>query len=164
MAVAPGISEGKVLIHFQEEESIPFRDLQDHELDAEVARFEASLLATRGELQALQERLAESAASGDAGIFDAHLLVLEDPSLIEEVIKGIRREKHNAEFVFHGVSHRFIKTLSAIEDPYLRERAVDLEDVARRIIRHLLGKSGHHITGHDRSHICLLYTSPSPRD
>ncbi len=155
MAVAPGISEGKVLIHFQEEESIPFRDLQDDELDAEVARFEASLLATRIELQALQERLAESAGSGDAGIFDAHLLVLEDPTLIDEVVRGIRREKHNAEFVFQGVSHRFIKTLSAIEDPYLRERAVDLEDVARRIIRHMLGKSGHHITGHDRSHIIV---------
>ena len=87
MAVAPGISEGKVLIHFQEEESIPFRDLQDDELDAEVARFEASLLATRIELQALQERLAESAGSGDAGIFDAHLLVLEDPTLIDEVVR-----------------------------------------------------------------------------
>ena len=154
-AVAPGIAEGKVLIHFQEEESIPFRDLQDHELDAEVARFEGALLATRREILELQERLAQTAGAGDAGIFDAHLMVLEDPTLIDEVIKGVRKEQHNAEFVFQGVIHKFIKTLSAIDDPYLRERAIDLEDVARRVIRHLLGKSGQRLAGHDRNHIIV---------
>ena len=155
MAVAPGIAEGKVLIHFQEEDAIPFRDLSEEELDGEVARFEAALLATRKELGTLQSRLEESTSSGDAGIFDAHLLVLEDPTLIDEVIKGIRREKHNAEFVFQGVAHRFIKTLSSIDDPYLRERAVDLEDVTRRVVRHLLGKSGQRLAGHDRNHIIV---------
>jgi len=155
MAVAPGIAEGKVLIHFQEEDAIPFRDLSEEELDGEVARFEAALLATRKEQGTLQSRLEESTSSGDAGIFDAHLLVLEDPTLIDEVIKGIRREKHNAEFVFQGVAHRFIKTLSSIDDPYLRERAVDLEDVTRRVVRHLLGKSGQRLAGHDRNHIIV---------
>jgi phosphotransferase system enzyme I (PtsI) len=155
MAVAPGIAEGKVLIHFQEDEVIPFRDLTDNELDSEVLRFEGALLATREELQELQKRLSDSAGAADAGIFDAHLLVLEDPSLIDEVNRGIRKEKHNAEFVFQGVAHRFIKTLSAIDDPYLRERAVDLEDVTRRITRHLLGKSGQRLAHHDRNHIIV---------
>jgi phosphoenolpyruvate-protein phosphotransferase (PTS system enzyme I) len=154
-AVAPGIAEGKVLIHFQEEEVIPFRDLQENDLDAEVLRFEGALIATRKELIELQGRLAESGAASDAGIFDAHLMVLEDPSLIDEVIKGVRKEKHNAEFVFQGVIHKFIKSLSAIDDPYLRERAIDLEDVARRVIRHLLGKSGQRLAGHDRNHIIV---------
>ena len=143
------------MIHFHEEEAIPFRDLQEGELDAEVARFEAALLATRAELLALQERLSQSSSASDASIFDAHLLVLEDPSLIDEVLKGIRRERHNAEFVFQGVSHKFINTLASIDDPYLRERAVDLEDVARRVLRHLLGKSGQCLGGHDRSHIIV---------
>ena len=154
-AVAPGIAEGKVMIHFLEEEAIPFRDLHEGELDAEVARFEAALLATRLELMTLQERLADSATANDAGIFDAHLLVLEDPSLIDEVIKTIGKEKNNAEFVFQGVAHKFIKTLSSIDDPYLRERAIDLEDVTRRVLRHLLGKSGQRLAGHDRSHIIV---------
>ncbi len=155
MAVAPGIAEGKVMIHFQENESIPFRDLKEEELDAEVSRFEGALIATRQELAELQERLTASAGAGDAGIFDAHLLVLEDPGLIDEVNKGIRKERHNAEFVFQGVSQRFIKTLAAIDDPYLRERALDLEDVARRVIRHRLGKSGQRLAGHDRNHIIV---------
>lgn len=155
LPLAPGIAEGKVMIHFHEEEAIPFRDLQEGELDAEVARFEAALLATRAELLALQERLSRSSSASDASIFDAHLLVLEDPSLIDEVLKGIRRERHNAEFVFQGVSHKFINTLASIDDPYLRERAVDLEDVARRVLRHLLGKSGQCLGGHDRSHIIV---------
>lgn len=155
VAVAPGIAEGKVLIHFQEEEIIPFRDLKDEELDVEVSRFEAALIATRAELIVLQGRLSDSASANDAGIFDVHLLVLEDPSLIDEVIKRIRAEKHNAEFVFQGVSHKFIKTLSSIDDPYLRERAIDLEDVTRRVLRNLLGKSGQRLGGHDRSHIIV---------
>lgn len=155
MAVAPGIAEGKVMIHFQEEESVPFRDLEEGELDAEVARFEAALLATRAELLTLQERISQSASASDAGIFDAHLLVLEDPTLIDEVLKGIRRDRHNAEFVFQGVSHKFTKTLASIDDPYLRERAIDLEDVTRRVLRHLLGKSGQRLGGHDRSHIIV---------
>lgn len=155
VAVAPGLAEGKVLIHLQEEETLPFCDLKESELDAEVARFEAALFATRTELKALQERLAQSPAAGDAGIFDAHLLVLEDPSLIEQVLKLIRKERHNAEFVFHSVSQKFIRTLAAIDDPYLRERAIDLEDVTRRVLRHLLGKSGQRLGGHDRSHIIV---------
>jgi phosphotransferase system enzyme I (PtsI) len=155
MAVAPGIAEGKVLLHFQEEESIPFRDLIDEELDAEVSRFEGALLATRRELMELQERLSETTGAGDANIFDAHLLVLEDPSLIDEVLKGLRIGKHNAEFAFQSVTHRFAKNLASIDDPYLRERAVDLEDVSRRVIRHLLGKSGQRLTGHDRNHIIV---------
>jgi phosphotransferase system enzyme I (PtsI) len=155
MAVAPGIAEGKVLIHFQEEEVVPFRDISEEDLDAEVARFEAALLATRSELLELQVRLTQSAGAGDASIFDAHLLVLEDPSLIDEVNRGIRKERHNAEFVFQGVSLRFIKTLSAIDDAYLRERAIDLEDVARRVIRQLLGKSGQRLAAHERDHIIV---------
>jgi len=153
MPVAPGIAEGKVLIHLQEEEAIPFRDLQEEELDVEVARFQDALLATRKEIMALQDRLVHSPASGDAGIFDAHLLVLEDPSLIDEVQRLIRKDRHNAEFVFHSVVQKFIRTLSSIDDPYLRERAIDLEDVARRVLRHLLGRTGHRLGGHDRSHI-----------
>jgi phosphotransferase system enzyme I (PtsI) len=155
MPVAAGLAEGKVLIHLQEEEIIPFRDLQEEELDSEVARFQSSLIATRVELTALQERLAHSPASGDAGIFDAHLLVLEDPSLIDEVQRLIRKDRHNAEFVFQSVVQKFIRTLSSIDDPYLRERAIDLEDVARRILRNLLGKNSQRLGGHDRSHIIV---------
>jgi phosphotransferase system enzyme I (PtsI) len=153
--VAPGIAEGKALLHFQEEDVIPFRDLAEEDVAAEVTRFESALLATRKELQELQERLTASAGAGDASIFDAHLLVLEDPSLIDEVNKGILKEKHNAEFVFQGIAHRFIKTFSAIDDSYLRERALDLEDVSRRVIRHLLGKSSQRLAGHDRNHIIV---------
>lgn len=163
VGVAPGIAEGKVLVHFQEEEVIPFRDLKEEELATEVSRFKAALLATRGELITLQERLSRSPAAGDAGIFDAHLLVLEDPSLIDEVIRGIHREKNNAEFIFQGVSHKFINTLSAINDPYLRERAIDLEDVSRRVLRHLLGKPGQRLAGHSRDHI-IVADDLSPSD
>jgi phosphotransferase system enzyme I (PtsI) len=75
----------------------------------------------------------------NASIFDAHLLVVDDRSLIDEVVRTIKRDGLNAESVFSKVSERYIKTLSEINDPYLRERAVDIHDVCRRIVRNLLG-------------------------
>ncbi|MBV8330082.1 MAG: phosphoenolpyruvate--protein phosphotransferase, partial [Verrucomicrobia bacterium] len=77
----------------------------------------------------------------DASIFDAHLLVVEDRTLIDEVLRSLEKEKVNVEFVFAEVANRYAQTLSEIDDPYLRERAFDIHDVTRRVIRNLLGRS-----------------------
>jgi phosphotransferase system enzyme I (PtsI) len=77
-------------------------------------------------------------SSSEADIFDAHLLMLEDRVLIEEVIKIIREQKTNADFAFHSASDRYIAVLEAVEDEYLRERAADLRDLATRVLDNLL--------------------------
>ena len=74
------------------------------------------------------------------GIFDAHLLVVEDRTLIDEVLRTLARDKTNVEHVFQNVAGRYAKTLSEIDDPYLRERALDIHDVTRRVVRNLMGK------------------------
>ena len=75
-------------------------------------------------------------------IFDAHLLVVEDRTLIDEVLRTLARDKYNVEHVFAQVAGKYAKTLSEIDDPYLRERALDIHDVTRRVIRNLMGKNG----------------------
>ena len=75
----------------------------------------------------------------EGSIFDAHLLVLEDRTLIDEVIRVISEERVNAEHAFHEVAERYAATLAAIDDDYLRERATDMRDVTNRVLNNLLG-------------------------
>ena len=139
----------------------PSHDLPE-ELPEEIARFEAALIATRAELLEIQQRIADAIGTKDASIFDAHLLVVEDRTLIDEVLRNLENERHNVEYTFHQVAEKYCRTLGAIDDPYLRERVVDIEDVARRVIRHLLGKAPRTIASEDKPHIIVARNLTPP--
>lgn len=141
VGVAPGIARGAVFIHHPDDEEPPRRQIDLEEIPGEIARFESALIATRVQILEMQQRIAEAIGAKDASIFDAHLLVVEDRTLIDEVLRTLEREKLNVEFVFAEVANRYAQTLSEIDDPYLRERAFDIHDVTRRVIRNLLGRA-----------------------
>jgi phosphotransferase system enzyme I (PtsI) len=141
IGVAPGIARGVVFVHHPDDEEPPKRRVEDSEVAKEIVRFEAALIATRAQILEMQQRIAEAIGAKDASIFDAHLLVVEDRTLIDEVLRNLEREKFNVEFIFAEVANRYARTLSEIDDPYLRERAFDIHDVTRRVIRNLLGRS-----------------------
>ncbi len=163
LGVSPGIAEGEVVVHWQDEEEVPLRDVTEEEIPGEIARFEAALIATRQELLEIQQRIVAAIGAGDAGIFDAHLLVVEDRTLIDEALRGLERDKHNIEFVFHQVAEKYCRTLAAIDDPYLQERVVDIEDVTRRVLRHLLGKTAANLHRLDHPHI-IVAANLTPSD
>ncbi len=155
--VAPGIAHCAVMVQWEEDEEIASRKIEPQELPEEIARFESALIATRAELLEIQQRIASAIGSSDASIFDAHLLVVEDRTLIDEVLRTLDRERCNVEYVFHKVAEKYCRTLAQIDDPYLRERVVDIEDVTRRVIRHLLGKASRNPAAHDRPHIIVAH-------
>ena len=157
IAVAPGIARGPAVIYWVEEEEIPYRKISEAALPDEIARFEAALIATRAELLEMQQKIAEAIGTSDASIFDAHLLVVEDRTLIDEVLRSVESDRHNVEFAFHKIAEKYCKSLSEIDDPYLRERVVDIEDVTRRVIRHLLGKSTGSLHSHSERHIIISH-------
>lgn len=163
LGVSPGIAEGEVVVHWQNEEEIPLRNITPDDIPGEIARFESALIATRQELLDIQQKIAGAIGTEDASIFDAHLLVVEDRTLIDEALRGLERDLHNIEFVFHQVAEKYCRTLAAIDDPYLQERVVDVEDVTRRVIRHLLGKSSGDLHRLDRPHI-IVATNLTPSD
>jgi phosphotransferase system enzyme I (PtsI) len=140
VGVSPGIARGTIFVYNPDDEEPPIRRLQEADIPGEIARFEAALIATRQQIVEMQQRIAQSIGAKDAGIFDAHLLVVEDRTLIDEVLRMLAREKTNVEHVFAQVAGRYAKTLGEIDDPYLRERALDIHDVTRRVIHNLLGK------------------------
>lgn len=157
IGVAPGIAHAQVVVHWVDDEEIPLRKISPSEMPEEIARFEAALIATRAELLEIQQRIADAIGAKDASIFDAHLLVVEDRTLIDEVLRGLEKDRHNVEYIFHKTAERYCKTLGEIDDPYLRERVVDIEDVARRVIRHLLGKAPRDLATEDKPHIIVSH-------
>jgi len=121
--------------HTIQRQSVP-----EARLHEEVARLERALVQTRHEILDVQRRVSTAMGAKEGSIFDAHLLVLEDRTLIDEVVRTINEEKVNAEHAFHTVAERYASTLAAIEDDYLRERAGDMRDVTTRVLNNLLGK------------------------
>jgi len=148
--VSTGVCRGKVIVLHQARHVIARRVMADNDVAAEVKRFEQSLVRTRQQITEVQRRVSETMSSNEADIFDAHLLMLEDRVLIEEVIKIIREQKANADFAFHTAAERYISVLEAVEDEYLRERAADLRDLTGRVLDNLLEVKDqfdlHHLT------------------
>ena len=138
--VSAGVCRGKILVLDRPaDDSIPRRDLPESELPEQLHRLEQALIETRHQILEVQTKVSQGMGAQDATIFDAHLLVLEDPTLIDEVTKFIRQEKVNADYAFHQVTEKYATTLAGIDDDYLRERAADMRDVSERILRNLLG-------------------------
>ena len=140
--VSPGVCRGKILLLGKPQaESLAHRQIEESEVPIELKRFEQALVATRQQILEVQRQVTEGLGAQDAAIFDAHLLVLEDPVLIEEVHKLIRQDKVSAEYAFQQVAEKYAKTLSAINDEYLRERAADMRDVTTRMLDNLTGRA-----------------------
>jgi phosphotransferase system enzyme I (PtsI) len=157
IAVAQGIARFPAFIQYTQDEEIGRRDVGESGVAGEVARFESALIATRAELLEIQQRIAQATGMQDASIFDAHLLVVEDRTLIDEVLRGLERDHANVEYVFQQVAQKYCATLEAIDDPYLRERVVDIQDVSRRVIRNLLGKAPQNPAANQAPHIVFAH-------
>ncbi|MCK5215505.1 MAG: phosphoenolpyruvate--protein phosphotransferase [Candidatus Omnitrophica bacterium] len=138
---APGITIGPAYILDKQELIVPPRAIMKKEVNIEIARFEEALIKTKEEICSLQKRLAEDMGGQHAQIFDAHLLILEDRTLIKEVITRIRDEKQSAEYIFSSVIKKYITVFSNIEDEYLRERTSDVNDIGRRVLKNLMDET-----------------------
>src|SRR6202166_2569574 len=139
--VSPGIGHSVIHVIRDDFDDVTRYTIKASQIPDEIGRFEAALIQTRMQILEMQQRIAESIGAKDAGIFDAHLLVVEDRTLIDEVLRKLDKDRCNVEWVFQEVATNYAETLSKIDDPYLRERALDIEDVTRRVIRNLMGKA-----------------------
>ncbi|MDQ6625204.1 MAG: phosphoenolpyruvate--protein phosphotransferase [Verrucomicrobiota bacterium] len=141
VGVSPGIARGTIHVVRDEAEDVPRYRIAAGEIANEIGRFETALIQTRAQILEMQQKIAEAIGAKDAGIFDAHLLVVEDRTLIDEVLRKLESDLCNVDYVFQEVASHYADTLSKIDDPYLRERALDIQDVTRRVVRNLQGKA-----------------------
>ena len=117
------------------------KPITEAEVPAETARLNAALAKTRAQILELQARVKSSLASQEASIFEAHLLIVDDKVLMQEVYDGIRKQLQAADVVFAGIMKRYIAAISAVNNQYLKERAADVADVAYRVLDNLSGES-----------------------
>ncbi len=141
LGVSPGIAHGVIHVVRDDLDDVVRYRIEPSQIGNEIARFESALVQTRVQILEMQQKIAEAIGAQDAAIFDAHLLVVEDRTLIDEVLRRLEDEHCNVEWVFQEVATHYAETLSKIDDPYLRERALDIQDVTKRIIRNLQGKA-----------------------
>ncbi|MBO5761198.1 MAG: phosphoenolpyruvate--protein phosphotransferase [Lentisphaeria bacterium] len=140
---SPGIAMGLVQILGKEESILEEvkdeKKLAPEDVEKETAIFKDALEKTRTETKVLMTRVKETVGQSDASIFDAQFLILDDKMLLNEVLAGISKKLLSAENAFRQTVSKYIAAISAIEDPYLKERAADIKDVAERLIAHLRG-------------------------
>lgn len=139
VAAAPGVAHGNAFVFLQDKLDIPCYSVPPELRAREVERFEEAMAATRVQITRLHAEVAERLGENEAAIFDAHLLVLEDPALIEETMKTLERTGQNVEHCFHLVTQRYMEFFSKMEDDYLKERVADIRDVSVRLLHNLLG-------------------------
>ena len=157
VGVSPGVVRGTLYVVRDEGDDVARHRIEPSDIPNEIGRFETALILTRSQILEMQERIAQSIGAKDAGIFDAHLLVVEDRTLIDEVLRKLQTDLCNVEFVFQQVATHYADTLSQIDDPYLRERALDIQDVTRRVVRNLQGKAPKDFLSLTHSHILLAH-------
>ncbi|HLN63910.1 MAG TPA: phosphoenolpyruvate--protein phosphotransferase [Symbiobacteriaceae bacterium] len=135
IAASPGIAIGKVFA-LRAVDAQPVAPSGDPA--TEQSRFDAALATSRAELGALRERVAKRVGEEEAAVFDAHLMMLDDPSLTDEVAGAIAGGT-DAVTATEQVVEAIKAIFASMDDAYMRERAADVADVGRRLVRHLTG-------------------------
>ncbi len=140
VGVSPGVISGPVHILRSESDQVSKKRISDDRIPDEIERLEGALSRTREQLIHIQKEISQVLDSKSASIFDAHMLVVDDHSFIEEIVQVVEDDNVNVEWALEKVSKEYSEALSKIEDDYLRERSADIKDVTRRILRNLSGK------------------------
>ncbi len=139
--VSPGIAVGQALL-VERDVAPVFRLLVPPEgVEAEVVRLTRAIEASARQLQVIKDRMSREVGVPHAYIFDAHLLMLEDPLLRDRAVAIIREEHVNAEWSLRMVAEQLHALFDAFQDEYLRERSTDLDDVLGRIQLNLAGSA-----------------------
>lgn len=163
IAASPGVAHGSAVVYLQKQLDVPCYDVPEDELDAELARFDQAILETRAEITEVRDQIAKSLGEGEAGIFDAHLLVLEDNALLDEVTTEVKNSKKNVDYCYNNVAQRYISFFRSMEDEYLRERVADIGDVSRRMLHNLIGMQKVNL-GHLSAESIIISEDISPSD
>lgn len=140
LAVSRGFVMGPAFLYrTRTSEQVPEYRIEPEQVEHEVARLMEALALTRTQICALAQELKKRINGDEATIFDGHLMILDDPTLQGSCKEKIAKDLHNAEAAVKQVSDTYSSIFDAMDDSYLRERAQDVGDIARRILRNLSG-------------------------
>ncbi|MEM9353152.1 MAG: phosphoenolpyruvate--protein phosphotransferase [Planctomycetota bacterium] len=140
IAVSPGVAIGEALIVDNEGFRIPRRFLPRDAVDEELARLDKAMEASATEVENNRVRVAEQLGDDYAAIFSAHLQMLRDKRLRSEIEEMIRTRHYSPEYAVSRALRRYAKVFQSLEGDYMAERANDIFDIEKRLLRNLLGR------------------------
>jgi len=158
---SPGIALGRALVIEHSELVIEKKTIEN--IDKEIQKLESAVKVSKEELTKVKEKALAELGEHEAEIFEAHLLVLEDPELIGSAISKIRDEKVNADYALNEIKEMFVAMFESMDNEYMRERAADIKDVTNRVLRHILGIKVVDLAGLDEE-VVLIAHDLTPSD
>ena len=148
---SPGIASGKAFLHKDNDlPEIPRYILKKDQVEAELKRLETAYEAAEKELSLIHEKTLLETGKEQADIFAAHILMLQDPEIREQVKKGITETLNNAEWAVWENSRSLARLMAASADPLFRERVADINDISKRLLYRLLNISKRSLSELDR--------------
>ena len=155
--VSPGIGIAPVHVVARGFSAPEVYHITESEIPVEQERFRVALEETKIQIDELRQKINAYSGEEQARIFEAHLMVLEDRTMLDRVADAIATRRQNAEFAFYAVMQHFLEAMRRVPDPYLRERTVDLEDVCQRVLRNFRADEVPRHTAPEEQHILVAY-------
>ena len=139
IAVSPGVAIGEALVLDNEGFRIPRRFLPRDAVEEELARLDRAMVASAAEVERNRDRVAEKLGNEYAAIFSAHLQMLHDRRLRQEIEEMIRTRHYSPEYSVSRALRKYAKVFESLNGEYMAERASDIYDIEKRLLRNLLG-------------------------
>ncbi len=159
---SPGIAIAPIHVMARGFSAPEVYEIPDDEVPRERERFAEAVEMTKKQLVEIQNRLESLSGEAESGIFEAHVMILEDRALVDRVQEAISDRLQNAEYAFYAVMQNFLEAMRRIPDPYLRERTADIEDVSQRVLRNFRMDAEIRTLLPEDQHILIAYDlSPS---
>lgn len=136
---SPGIAFGKALLLKEDEIVIDRKKISADKVDQEVERFLSGRAKASAQLEAIKTKAGETFGEEKEAIFEGHIMLLEDEELEQEIIALIKDKHMTADAAAHEVIEGQATALEELDDEYLKERAADVCDIGKRLLRNILG-------------------------
>ncbi len=140
IGASPGIEIGKVYQLVNQDIKIEEQNIKKQEVEEEIERLHVALQKVKKELKAIKEHIEEELGPDKARIFEAHIMLLDDPELIPAIEEKIRKQHLRAEKAVDEVMDHYINIFKRIENKYLEGRKSDVRDVGHRLIKELISQ------------------------
>lgn len=139
IGASPGIVVGKAALIRDREIELTHEKIMPEETAQEIERFDAAITKAKEEIKVIRDQAEQNIGSEEAAVFTAHLMILDDPELVQGVVSKIKNDLISAENAVNEVVKNYIEMLSALDDEYIKARVADIEDIGQRLLLLLTG-------------------------
>ena len=163
IAVSPGVAIGEVLVMDNEGFRIPRRFLPRDAVEDELERLNKAIAAASAEIEHHRDRVAEQLGKDSAAIFSAHIQMLNDRSLRAKLEDMIRQRHYSPEYSVSRALRHYAKVIQSLDGDFMPQRANDIFDIEKRLLRHLFGKRREEL-GHLNAEVLVLAHNLTPSE